>query len=104
MTSDSVPRAVASEAFSTASGSERGFRRTYGWSLARCRSRYRKDLWMEPRSLPLAVLKGLMDGASFATALNTGLSIQVEIFSAKYFPLCVFSCWRYVCAKTSDDP
>src|SRR5215475_16010311 len=59
---------------------------------------------MEPRSLPLAVLKGLRDGASLASASGTELSTQVEIFSAKYFPLCVFTCWRYICVKTSGDP
>jgi hypothetical protein len=40
---ESVPRAVASEAFE-------------------------KGVLMEPRSLPLAVLKGLIDGTSLATA------------------------------------
>jgi len=53
-TSESVPRVVASESFSTASGSELGFR------------------------------KGLIDGASLATARGTESGAQVEHFSCEW--------------------
>jgi hypothetical protein len=38
---------------------------------------------MEPRSIPLAALKGLIDGASLDTASGAESSAQVEHFSCE---------------------
>ena len=59
---------------------------------------------MESRSLPLVVLKGLMDGALLAIARGTDLSAQVEFFRQNLFCFASLHVGGIFPQKTSGDP